>query len=376
VFAQNDILNSCPMRATLISEKIMKKEEASEHAKALSSLGASKGGRARAENLTAEERREIASRAAKARWGEQMPRATHGDPEHPLTIGDIQIPCYVLDDGRRVLVQAGMFTGLDMKQGTAGRGPGDRLAKFISTNALNPYVPKRLRDMIISPVNFKTPSGSVAYGYEATVLADLCDVVLEARQNGKLNYQQEHIAARCEILVRGFARVGIIALVDEATGFQYDRSRKALEQILEAFIKDELGKWAKRFPDEFYRELFRLKELQWPSEKNPPQYVGHWTNDLIYKRLAPGVLDELRGKTPKTPRGNRKNKFYQWLTDDVGHPKLQEHISAVIALMKSCDDWDDFHKRLNRALPVFKPMPLLDWADKKNAVIEHEAHEE
>jgi hypothetical protein len=37
-------------------------------------------------------------------------------------------------------------------------------------------------------------------------------------------------------LLRGFARVGIIALVDEATGFQRDRTKDALSKILEAYI--------------------------------------------------------------------------------------------------------------------------------------------
>ena len=348
----------------------MKKDEASEHAKALSSLGASKGGKARAESLSAEERKRIATNAARKRWESDLPQVTHGDPSHPLKIGDIEIPCYVLSDGRRVLHQRGMVDALGMARGSSGGSGGDRLAKFVEGDRLKDYVGKELRAVTAEPIKFKAPNGHLAYGYEATVLADVCEAVLAARKDGKLQTQQAHIAEQCEILVRGFARVGIIALVDEATGFQYDRSRTALELILEAFIKDELGKWAKRFPDDFYRELFRLKGLKWPFEKNPPQYVGHWTNDLVYKRLAPGVLDNLRQNTPKTPRGHRKHKFHQWLTDDIGHPKLQEHISAVIALMKSCDDWEDFHKRLDRALPVFKPMPLLEWADKKNAVIE------
>ncbi len=325
-----------------------------------SSEAGKRGGKARALKLTADQRSEIARKAAQERWADKLPRATHGSPDHPLCIGEIEIPCYVLDDGRRVFVQAGMLKGLDMSQGTAGRGQGDRLGRFIATKGIKPYVNKDLSDVITNPIKFRSRAGGIAYGYEATVLADLCDAVLAARKSGKLHYQQEHIATQCEILVRGFARVGIIALVDEATGFQYDRSRRALEEILEAFIKDELGRWAKRFPDEFYVELFRLKGLKWPSQKNPPQYVGHWTNNLVYKRLAPGVLDELRAKTPVTRRGHRKNRFHQWLTNDVGHPKLQEHISALVALMKSSDDWDDFEKRLNKALPKFKALPLFD----------------
>ena len=347
----------------------MKKKEISEHAKALSSLGASKGGKARAEKLTTEERRSIASKAAKARWGEKMPFATHGNADHPVVIGDISIPCYVLDDERRVFTMMGMVNTLNMTRGGGEGGEGgNRLARFITGKALSPFISAGVREAILNPIQFKIPGNpQVAYGHEATVLADLCDAVLAARKSGKLMVHQQHIAIQCEVLVRAFARVGIIALVDEATGYQYERSRNALETILEAFILDELGKWAKRFPDDFYEELFRLKGLKWPSDKNPPQYVGHWTNDVVYKRLAPGVLEDLRKKPPKTPRGHRRSKFHQWLTDDVGHPKLQEHISAVVALMKSSDDWDDFHKRLDRALPVFKPMPLLEWAERKEA---------
>lgn len=110
---------------------------------------------------------------------------------------------------------------------TAGRGGGDRLAKFVATKALNPFVSNELAEVIKNPIVFQAPSGGRAYGYEATVLADLCDAVLEARKSGRLHYQQEHIAEQCESLVRAFAKVGIIALVDEATGYQDVRDRVA-----------------------------------------------------------------------------------------------------------------------------------------------------
>jgi hypothetical protein len=196
------------------------------------------------------------------------------------------------------------------------------------------------------------------------LLPKVCEVYLQAREDGKLTSQQMHVAQACELLVRGLTHVGIIAMVDEATGFQYVRARNALAEILEAFIKDELGKWARRFPEDFYRELFRLKGLEWPFKKNPPQYVGHWTNSLIYKRLAPGVLEELRSKTPKDKKGRRKYKLHQWLTEDVGHPKLQEHIASVVTLMRACDDWDTFEKLLNRSLPK-QPQTVSEKAQKR-----------
>lgn len=322
---------------------------------------AAKGGKARAEKLSAEERSQIAKKGAEARWGDRPPRATHYGE---LEIGNLTIPCAVLEDGTRVLTQQGFLIAIG-RSGKPARGRGSQLEKmapFLDLGNLKPFVDKDLADST-KPIVFRVPSGSRAYGYRAELLPKVCEVYLQARDDGKLLKSQEKMATACEILMRALAHVGIVALVDEATGYQYDRSRRALEEILEAFIKDELGKWAKRFPDEFYAELFRLKGLHWPSSKNPPQYVGHWTNNLVYKRLAPGILDELKNKTPKTKRGNRSTRYHQWLTDDVGHPKLQEHLHAVIALMRSSEDWGDFEKRLNKALPRYKPMPLLENQD-------------
>lgn len=291
---------------------------------------------------------------------EAVVQALHGSADHPLRIADLEIPCYVLEDERRVLAQGGMISSLGMSWGSGGKPGPDRLAKFTAGKGLNPYVSAELLDRTANPIKFRAPNGKIAYGYEATVLADICDAVLEARAAGKLQTQQEHIAKRCEILVRGFARVGIIALVDEATGFQNVRARRALEKILEKFIADELAKWAKRFPDEFYQELARLRGLHYSEiATRRPGYIGRLTNDIVYERLAPGVLDELRSKTPKDQRGRRKHKYHQWLTEDVGHPKLREHLFAVVALMRASPNWESFYRLLQRAFPKYTDNPRL-----------------
>ncbi len=316
--------------------------------------GKAKGGYARAQSLTTEKRKEIAEKAANARWNTPVAKATHGSLDHPLRINDVEIPCYVLEDGRRVLIQNGMLTGLDMSQGTAGRGEGDRLAKFISGKAISPFVNNDLFEMIKNPIKFKTTNGSVAYGYEATILADICDAVLEARKSGKLNYQSEHIAARCEILVRGFARVGIIALVDEATGYQRDREKDALAQILEAFIAKELQPWLKTFPTDFYQEMFRLRKLPFSSTSvKRPQYFGVLTNNIVYDRLAPGVREELQSGVPRNQSGRPTAKYFQKLTQNTGYPKLREHLGSIVTLMKLSDNWEDFMQKLDRLHPKF-----------------------
>lgn len=329
----------------------------------------SKGGEARRDALTPEQRIEIAKKAALARH--EVIKATHGSDDHPLKIGDIELPCYVLEDGTRVLSQRGMTGGLGMSQGSAGIGGADRLASFLRGKSISPYVSSDLMALIDNPIKFKHPvGGNLAHGYPATVLADICDAVLAARRAGALQKQQEHIADQCEILVRGFARVGIIALVDEATGYQADRARDALAKILEAFIAKELQQWVQTFPTDYYRELFRLRGLPFPIDTvKRPQYFGTLTNDIVYKRLAPGVLEELQRVTPRDDEtGRYKHRFFQRLTMNKGYPKLREHLGAVVAIMKLSKDYEDFKGKLNRLYPKFNSQLALpfEYDDKED----------
>jgi len=87
---------------------------------------------------------------------------------------------------------------------------------------------------------------------------------------------------------------------------------------------------------------------------------GKLTNDVVYRRLGPNVLDELKKRNPKTPKGTRRHKYFQWLTDDIGHPALRRHLTEVIALMRAAVRWEDFMRLLNRSLPVWQSMPLFD----------------
>ncbi len=339
-------------------------EIASGHAAALSARGAAKGGRERAKKLSSEKRIEIAHRAAAARWSKDLPRAIAGSPERPLRIGQTEIPCYVLEDGRRLLSQRGLQAGVGMSTGGAKKSGEQRMANFIGSLQSKGLEGNDLVARLRSPILFLPPGGGrPAFGYEATILPDVCDAVLEARKHGLLQPQQEHIAHQCELLVRGFARVGIIALVDEATGFQDLRSRDALAKILEAFIATELRKWVKTFPADFYREIYRLRNWKYPAAAGKrPQVLGHFTNDVVYDRLAPGVRAELHRITPRDESGRLKQQLHRWLSEDVGHPKLREHLSAVIALMKASDNWDGFKRSLDRALPKYGTTMLLPGA--------------
>jgi hypothetical protein len=316
-------------------------------------LGRARGGIARAERLSPTQRSSIARRAANARWSEELSEAVCGSPDQPLRIGDIELECYVLDDGTRVLTQATFLEALGRHRKANVRREGNeaQLPAILQGKAINPFISEEVREKS-RPITFRLPSGGRASGYNAELLPQVCEVYLKARDANALPKNQEHVAKRAEILVRGLAHVGIIALVDEATGYQELRTRDALAQILEAFIDKELQAWVRTFPADFYRELFRLRDLDYESGNvKRPQYFGILTNNIVYDRLAPGVLDELRIVTPRDESGRRKHKFFQRLTTNVGYPKLREHLGSVVTLMKLSDDWADFTEKLDRLHP-------------------------
>lgn len=323
--------------------------------------GRAKGGKARAEKLSPEERHEIAKAAALAKAElAKLPRATHGGEDHPLRIGSVEIPCYVLEDGRRVLAQRGMVAALGMSRGSSSKGGGDRLAHFVTGKALEPFVGADLRAVIETPIRFRTPAGAAANAYDAQILADICDAVLTARAEKRLQKQQEHIAQQCEVLMRGFARVGIIALVDEATGYQKDRARDALAKILEAYVTKELQPWIRTFDPDYYEQMFRLRGLPYPPEKTNyrPSYFGHLTNDIVYSRLAPGVLAALKEEAKKEEK--KKAKLFQHLTAGFGRQELLKHLGLVVGLMKLSADWKDFMEKLNRISTRYNTTIPLD----------------
>ena len=285
-----------------------------------------------------------------------------GAPDRPLVIGDIEIPCYVLEGEKRVLAQRGMVSGLGMSPGGNPRRGGDRLARFAGQKTLKPFISNELRVRITSPIKFVV-SGGVAHGYAAELLVDLCEAVLAARDAGVLQKQQAHIAHRCDVLVRGLGRLGIIGLVDEATGYQRIREERALATILEKFIAKELQPWKKTFPYEFYEEIFRLKEWDGPNGEKRPSIIGKYTNDIVYARVAPGVLDELRRLNPSVPGGGRKWRHHQWFTPEPGYIKLNQHLAAVIALMKASTNWEQFRRNLKRAFPQLRDQLDFDFGD-------------
>ena len=323
-----------------------------------------KGGLARAQALSPERRKEIAlqgvaakrERAAARQELNKLPRATH---EGVLDIGGILIPCAVLENGKRVLTQSGFMLALGRARQAKGRQYYDadvNLPAFLTAKNLKSFIPQEL-SVTSSQFEFRTLSGTRAFGYSADLLPQVCGVFLDAKKADVLQHNQEPIAEKALLLIRGLAHVGIIALVDEATGFQYDRPRRDLEEQLKKFLSDSLRRWVSTFPAAYFKHLCRLRGVELRSDMRLPQYFGHLTNNLVYRRIAPGLL--VRLKERRVEKGSPTNKLNQWLSLDVGVPELLVHLGTVIGVMKQHTKYEEFERALDKIAPIYPEVPGL-----------------
>jgi len=330
------------------------------------SLHASEGGIARARALSPERRKEIASIAGEVRWEKEgkspLPRA---DYDGPLIVGDAEFDCAVLDDGTRVISETkfmetmGMYRSGALSTRRKAEVDGAQIPLSLAYKNLKPFVEQHFGAVHYNPITYRTKRGRIARGIRAEVLPKICEVWLDARKAGVLGPTQEIVAEKADILIRSFAHVGVIALIDEATGYQYERQRDALQELLKSILSDALRRWVKTFPDDYFKHLCRLRNVTYRPDMKLPQYFGHLTNDVIYKRLAPRVLEELQSRNPRDDSGRRPAKHFQWLSEDVGHPKLLHHLGVVVGLMKISNDWPTFKKWLDVAAPAYGDLPLL-----------------
>lgn len=292
-------------------------------------------------------------------------KAKYGSDKTPLQLGELSIPCYILEDGTRVFSGRGIQKILG-STATSGKW----LEKFVNSDEISPYLAVKktgissVLDKLSSPIKFYRPSAggsqSETYGYEVTLLIDICDAIISSSETGKFN--DESIIKNANIIIRAVAKVGIIALVDEATGYDKEkkRAKDELQKFLTQFLSDEASKWVKTFEDSFFEMIYKMRGWNWNMTNKRPGVVGQWINNIVYERIAPLTLSTLNDKNPKNEKGYRKDKHHQFFTEDIGKPKLKEYLASVEALGRASNyNWDIFMELLDRAFPK-QPQKIID----------------
>lgn len=290
--------------------------------------------------------------------------AKYSSGDTPLKLGSLLLDCYVLNNGLRV------FSGRGIQKALGSSNPsGEWLKRFCSQDSLASYFDNgenSVLSRIENPYSFRRNNAGGSQertnGYEATLLIDICSGILDARDAGVL--KDDLVIAGAETIVRSVAKVGIIALVDEATGYDKVKNRAVneLQRFLDEFVNKEAAKWVKTFPDVFFEDLYKMRGWSWTKIAKRPQVVGKWINDIVYERIGPMVLKELRELNPKDARGHRRFNHFQFLTDEVGLPKLKEHLTSLHTLaFVSGYNWPKFMQLVDKMYPKqYQQMWLFD----------------
>lgn len=264
---------------------------------------------------------------------------------------DIEIECYVTDDRRRLMSLRGTARAIGLNDNNSRA-----LLRNLQSKWIQPYLSHQLEEWIFRASEDKlarigVKNAPAIVPFEANMFVDVCKAYIMAKNDKNIPATKVETADRLLWIMTAFAKVGIDSIVDEITGYQEERQNDELQRLLGKYISEEFLEWTKTFPDEFYEQLFRLRGWSKFGEmgRKMPGVVGYWTNDVVYARLPHGVLEELKAKTPKSEAGNKLMRYHQSLSEDHGVKHLEKHLVAVIALMKSSDDWNQFLYFLDRS---------------------------
>ena len=324
------------------------------------------GGKKRAANLTKQERSDAAKVAAAARWGgKEVPVA---DYNGVLEIGDLQLPCAVLSDGSRVLTETEFMKQMAMyRSGALSVRRGAQEPLYLAFKNLKPFVDKHLSDVHTRSIPFRNLTGQLARGISAEIILHVCNVWLDAREAGVLGPRQLQVAAKAEILKNALAKKGIRELVDEATGYKEDSDQIEIAEFLRVYVNKEIRDWLPLFQRSFFVQMCRLKGIAAPKDNmRMPQYMGIVVNELVYARIAPGVLAEMRAVNPVVgPKGRRKGKFHQYATESVGVRKVLNLTGRLEGIAYNFDDgeYDAFKRFVDRMIPSYGSAALKSSAD-------------
>lgn len=279
--------------------------------------------------------------------------------EGHIKIGETRIPCANLDNGERVLTQQGVLRALGRARAAKG-GQGasvDQGAAFLRAKNLKPFIDNELLAST-KPVEFRplrggyTPKGAampIAYGFKATAFPDVLKVYVDALNAGVLRQKQEHIGELAQRLLKSLPKVGMIALVDEATGYQVVRDHNELQTILAAYVLPEHRPWIEAIPREFTKELYRVWGWNTSTQRGP-RYAGKLTRKLLYEHLPAPVLPRLDELNPADKdTWQRKKKHHTLLTEEIGLQHFRGQLAGVMALLRASPNKRVFLSLFERA---------------------------
>lgn len=265
-------------------------------------------------------------------------RVTHYGVIH---FGELACDAVVLDDGSRGYVrrQMAQLIGLHVKNQSS------RLTQIIADFAPNLASPLGKSE---SPILM--PNGGNAQFFPAGIVPEIANGVIAAALEGNLHKARRGMVAPCMQILRALAATGEVALIDEATGYQYNRAPDALQDLIGKLLRQDSSSWERRFQPDYYSALFRLFGWRYVGHvKCPPRVIAQITRRWVYEEVFPApVIAEIFSRKATL------EKHHQWLTDNALERVIQQ-IHTVTAIARCSTSYRDF---THRCTAVFGGGPL------------------
>jgi len=249
----------------------------------------------------------------------------------PVRFGDVECEAVVLDNGARGFIQRQMMKAV----GFSEKKQSSRFLIFLAELS-----PKALIIMQNTGCQVVNPGHGNANFVSYEIVPEICDAVIDAALDGVLHPQRRHLIAPCRKIQAALSRVGIVALIDEATGYQYRRESSALQDLFAKLIREHVSDWQRRFSPDFYEAIFALYGWKYQGHAHGiPAIVGKITLRYVYEAIFPAaIVAEIKAR-------QKSERLHQWLTNEGGLPLLEKQINALIVIAKTSFSPDDFFAR-------------------------------
>lgn len=274
----------------------------------------------------------------------------------PLKIYDIEVECYILQDGTPLFNKGKMMKAIGRSWKGASRS---EMPNFIGAKNIQPFISDELKELV-QGVDF-LDGNRVISGYHANILPLVCETYLDARNAGVLTATQLPIAQKCEMLTRAFMRAGVTGYIYEQLGYEKYKHPEALKFLIESYLADEVRRWSKEFPDDLFQQMDRIYGNFKTTSRNRPQYYAKFIRKYIYDPIEKGmVLNKLDEVNPVNEKGNRPRRHHQHLNQEKGLPALRAHIWQVVGLLKSCPNKRAFEYRYKQMMGLARQLNLFE----------------
>jgi P63C domain-containing protein len=274
-------------------------------------------------------------------------KVCYGLESHPLRIGHIAMPCFILNNKQAVLLRSGVQKAL----GYDGRS--EKWLMDIVTH-IHKFVPVvSLVAAAENPIVFEivSPDGIIhtSEGISPETFLDLCEVLVTAKKEGYLSVSQLKFSKTAAVLLDTLSETNFNELIEESTGLKFfrERSIEHLQTFLWELFNDDAVLWTRTFPHDFFLALFEIHGSEWTDMDNHPQHMGKIVHEVVFSRIPDDLMETLRLKKPLRSYKRQRNR-----RQDLEHPELKIYISNILSLFQAAGrNWNIFLQLLNRSYP-------------------------